>query len=133
MGYNNKNAKRSKTKGKEKANISQTKTKKVKEEKEEKMEARSPPDFQDFSFFSKLKNFIKGCLSLSYWINGFCLTFVIWQTTKCMTKYIEKPKGTEISMKQSANVSFPVITVCGLHEDGDGMNLTYLENVCGIW
>ena len=54
-----------------------------------------------------------------------------------MTKYIENPKGTEISMKKSANVSFPAITVCGLFgkaEDGLDIrfNETYLQNVCGI-
>ena len=88
---------------------------------------------------NKLKNFFKIFISLSYWINGFCLGFVIWQTIKCMTKYIEKPKGTEISMKQSANLSFPAITVCGSfgtveYEYGMDMilNGTYLQNVCGI-
>ena len=86
---------------------------------------------------NKLKNFFKTFISLSYWINGFCLGFVIWQTIKCMTKYIEKPKGTEISMKQSANLSFPAITVCGLFgKDKAGFDLifneTYLQNVCGI-
>ena len=85
----------------------------------------------------KLKKFFRSLTSLSFWINGFCLGFVIWQTIQCMTKYIEKPKGTEISMKQSASVPFPVITVCGSYgkdEDGLGMgfNKTYLENVCGI-
>ena len=54
-----------------------------------------------------------------------------------MTKYIENPKGTEISMKKSANVSFPAITVCGSYgkdDEGDdmGFNETYLQNVCGI-
>ena len=62
---------------------------------------------------NKLKNFLRTFISLSYWMNGFCLGFVIWQTIKCMTKYIEKPKGTEISMKPSTNLSFPAISVCG--------------------
>ena len=73
-------------------------------------------------------------------MNGFCLGFVIWQTIKCMTKYIEKPKGTEISMKPSTNLSFPAISVCGTfgkdkHGKYDiawGVNYTYLQNVCGI-
>ena len=84
---------------------------------------------------NKLKNFFKIFISLSYWINGFCLGFVIWQTIKCMTKYIEKPKGTEISIKQSANLSFPAITVCGSfgEEFGfEGFNKTYLQTVCEI-
>ena len=61
--------------------------------------------------------------------------FVIWQTMKCMTKYIDKPKGTEISMKKSANMAFPAITVCGSfgkNEHGKmGLNETYIKNVCG--
>ena len=71
------------------------------------------------------------------------MCYVIWQTIKCMTKYIEKPKGTEISMKETANLSFPAITVCGSFGkdmklfglDGGldtGLNETYLQNVCGI-
>ena len=113
------------------------KKKRVTEEEDEKIEARSQPDLQVFSYFSKLKNFFERFLSFSNWINGFCLAFVIWQTIKCMTKYIENPKGTEISMKKSANVSFPAITVCGLFgkaEDGLDIrfNETYLQNVCGI-
>ena len=86
---------------------------------------------------NKLKNFFRAFISLSYWINGFCLGFVIWQTIKCMTKYIEKPKGTEISMKSSTNLSFPAISVCGKFEKQKhgydwGFNHTYLQNVCGI-
>ena len=114
------------------------KKKKVKEEEEEeKIEARSQQALHVFSYFSKLKDFFKRFTSLSYWINGLCLAFVIWQTIKCMTKYIEKPKGTEISMKQSADVPFPVITVCGQYgatngHYGDGINKSYLQNVCGI-
>ena len=86
---------------------------------------------------NKLKNFFRTFISLSFWFNGFCLGFVIWQTMKCMTKYIDKPKGTEISMKKSANLPFPAITVCGSFGKYNygmdlGFNETYLENVCGI-
>ena len=86
---------------------------------------------------NKLKNFFTTFISLSYWFNGVCLGFVIWQTMKCMTRYIEKPKGTEISMKKSANLPFPDVTICGSFgkdEDGDemGLNETYLQNVCGL-
>ena len=115
----------------------EAKERKVTEGEEEKIEARSQPEHQAFSYFSKLKNFFERFTIISYWVNGFCLAFVIWQTFKCMTKYIEKPKATEISMKQSANVSFPVITVCGLFGKDKygldiGLNETYLQNVCGI-
>ena len=73
----------------------------------------------------------------SYWINGSCLGFVIWQTIQCMTKYIQKPQGTTVSMKKSANLSFPAISVCGSfgkrwNGKDMGLNETYLQNVCGI-
>ena len=85
---------------------------------------------------STLKNFLRTFISLSYWMNGFCLGFVIWQTIKCMTKYIEKPQGTAISMKKSTDLAFPAITVCGSFGNDYGMplgfNETYLQTVCGI-
>ena len=74
---------------------------------------------------------------ISYLITGSCLGLVIWQTIQCMTKYIQKSQGTTVSMKKSANLSFPAITVCGsFGKDSDGndmgLNETYLQNVCGI-
>ena len=79
-----------------------------------------------FNNLKKLKKFFKSSISLSFWLNGFCLGFVVWQTIKCMTKFIGEPKGTEISMKQSTDLPFPAITVCG------NIKFTYLQNVCGI-
>ena len=54
-----------------------------------------------------------------------------------MEKYIEKPQATKISMKKSANLSFPDVTICGSFgkdEDRHEMvfNETYLQNVCGL-
>ena len=74
---------------------------------------------------------------ISYLITGSCLGLVIWQTIQCMTKYIQKSQGTTVSMKKSANLSFPAITICGsFGKDTDGndmgLNETYLQNVCGI-
>ena len=74
---------------------------------------------------------------ISYWINVSCLGFVIWQTIQCMTKYIQKPQGTTVSMKNSAHFSFPAISVCGLfgkdlHGYDMGLNETYLQHVCGL-
>ena len=97
--------------------------------------------FKNLKKSKKLKKFCRSLTSLSFWINGFCLVFVIWQTLKCMSKYIEKPKATEMSMKQSANLPFPAITVCGSFGKDEhgldwgfnwGFNFTYLKNVCGI-
>ena len=85
---------------------------------------------------NKLKNFFRTFTSLSCWFNGFCLGFVIWQTMKCLTKYITKPTGSDISMKKSTDLAFPAITVCGsfgrFNYGMDGFNETYLQNVCGI-
>ena len=83
----------------------------------------------------KFKKFVRTFLCSC--INGVCMGFVIWQTIKCMIKFIEKSKGTEVSMKKSANLSFPAITVCGLfgkdvNGDDMGLNETYLQNVCGL-
>ena len=55
-----------------------------------------------------------------------------------MTKFIEKPQAVSVSMKKSASVSFPEITVCGSFgkdEHGNelgGYNETYLKDVCGF-
>ena len=75
---------------------------------------------------------------ISYLITGSCLGFVIWQTIQCMTKYIQRPQGTTITMKKSANVSFPTISICGsferknLVENDVGLNEAYLKDVCGF-
>ena len=84
---------------------------------------------------NKFKKFFK--TFVLYGINVSCLVFVIWQTIQCVTKYIQKPQGTAVSMKKSANLSFPAISVCGsfgkysLGNDM-GLNETYLQSVCGI-
>ena len=41
-----------------------------------------------------------------------CLTIVTWQCYKCMKKFLDKPKGTRISISSSAGKIFPAITVC---------------------
>ena len=81
------------------------------------------------SIQDKLKAFFKLFISFSYWINGACLAFVIWQTIQCIAKYIDKPQGTAISMKKSANLPFPDVTICGKEMR---LNETYLQNVCGL-
>ena len=93
--------------------------------------------FKNLKKSKKLKKFFRSLTSISFWINGFCLGFVIWQTIQCMTKYIEKPKGTEMSIKLSKNLPFPAFTVCGSfgkhgHGIDKGINYTYLQDVCGI-
>ena len=86
---------------------------------------------------SKGNNFKKSYQKFrSFLIFGSCLGFAIWQTIQCMTKYIQKPQGSTVSMKKSADLSFPTISVCGSFGKDSGkemgLNETYLENVCGI-
>ena len=88
---------------------------------------------------SKGNNFKKSYQKFrSFLIFGSCLGFAIWQTIQCMTKYIQRPQGTTISMKKSANVSFPTISICGsferknLVENDLGLNEAYLKDVCRI-
>ena len=80
---------------------------------------------------------------LFYSINGICLAFVLWQSIKCMTRYIQKPKGTTVSMAKSSQVMpFPAITVCGTFELDNSnkilggqkprFNTTYVYDVCGL-
>ena len=66
-----------------------------------------------------------------------CLGFVIWQTIQCIKNYIDKPIGTKLSIKKSADLPFPAITVCGkfgvnLFGFGHHFNETYLKKNCGI-
>ena len=60
-----------------------------------------------------------------------------------MTRYIQKPKGTTVSMAKSSQVvPFPSITVCGTFGlDNNNkilggqklrFNVTYVDDVCGI-
>ena len=59
-----------------------------------------------------------------------------------MTNYIDEPKGTTVSMKKTAQVAFPAITVCGSstfskksteeEEEYFHFNHTYLNETCGI-
>ena len=42
-----------------------------------------------------------------------CLGVVLWQCGRCTTKYLSKPKGTQMSIISVANNSmFPFITIC---------------------
>ena len=57
-----------------------------------------------------------------------------------MTNYIDEPKGTTVSMKKTAQMAFPAITVCGssafskklTEEEYFHFNQTYLNETCGI-
>ena len=77
---------------------------------------------------------------LKYLINGLCLGFVIWQIIECITKYIEKPQGTDVRQKKASELPFPAVTVCGdFGKDAynsiyyNGFNNTYLLDTCGYF
>ena len=63
----------------------------------------------------------------SFLITVSCLALVIWQTIKCVSKYIEKPQGTILSIENTAHLPFPAITICSYY----GYNKEVLEK-CGI-
>ena len=46
-----------------------------------------------------------------------CLLFVVSQSYKCLMKFLENPKGTEIRIVEGNKDSFPDITICPLYED----------------
>ena len=67
-----------------------------------------------------------------------CLGIVIWQCSKCLTKFLSKPKGTRLTMVNSAGNMFPSVTVCPYPDPTEAKeygspvyNSTILSN-CGI-
>ena len=77
------------------------------------------------------------CTVLLCCVNGLCLGFVVWQTIKCTTKYIHKPQVTVVSLKDSVDLPFPAITICGSFGKDEhgvelGYNETHLKDVCGF-
>ena len=91
---------------------------------------------------SKLKE-VYGTIVL-YSLNGLCLIFVISNTIQSVTRFTERPQGTVVSMKKSAGLPFPAITICpnfgkytlkvgnNSREMERIFNVTYLEKICGI-
>ena len=72
---------------------------------------------------------------LSFCTNTLCLFYVIYQSIQCITKYVEGPQGTKLSLKTSANVPFPSITICGKFRKDKYdyfFNESHLQDVCDI-
>ena len=74
---------------------------------------------------------------LSVCVNILCFSYVFYQSIQCITKYVDGPQGTKVSLKKSADLLFPSITICGKfgednHEDEYFFNKTLLEDVCNI-
>ena len=77
------------------------------------------------------------CSILLCCVHGLCLGFVVWQTIKCTTKYLRKTQVTIVSLKDSVELPFPALTICGTFgKDYDNhemrFNATYLQNVCDL-
>ena len=80
---------------------------------------------------------IKVAISKLFWIvvTVLCLIFVIWQAIQCCSKYVGKPKATELTIEKAAKHSFPAITICPDAFGGDPVkgtpmskyNMTRLE------
>ena len=62
-----------------------------------------------------------------------CLGIVIWQCSKCLTKFLSKPQGTQLSVVNSAGNMFPSVTFCPYPDPKEDTkyNSTILSN-CGI-
>ena len=84
----------------------------------------------------------KKCLqiTLSLFITGACLTFVSLQSKNCISKYINSPQGTKLSLQNAGTIhQFPAITICDqiTVDDGqlkrcgiryDSQNITYFKH-----
>ena len=69
--------------------------------------------------------------TFSFAISMVCLAFVVWQSSHCIIKYLEKPQGTKLSLQTTAQLPFPAITVCNFDPNYQ-YNSTILEKQCGI-
>ena len=67
-----------------------------------------------------------------FWIliNLLCVCFVSYKSWECVMKYIERPKGTTLSIETSEHHQFPGITVCAA-EKSTQWNHNLLNN-CGV-
>ena len=71
----------------------------------------------------------------SFCITSLCLAFVIWKSSKCFSKFFNKPQVTTVSVQKAANFPFPAITICSVFGDlGEyqKFDTSYLEDVCGF-
>ena len=62
-----------------------------------------------------------------------CLGIVIWQCSKCLTKFLSKPQGTQLSVVNSVGNMFPSVTICPYPDPNENTiyNSTILLD-CGI-
>ena len=51
---------------------------------------------------------------ITYGITLACLIFLIYQTTKCLMKFIGEPKAADLIIAEAKNHIYPAITFCPL-------------------
>ena len=56
-----------------------------------------------------------------------CLGFLIYQTTKCIYKFVDGKKGTDVSITEASKQVYPAITICPLIIYFD--NPVYIDNL----
>ena len=56
-----------------------------------------------------------------------CLGFLIYQTTKCINKFLDGKKGTDVSIANASRQMYPAITICPLLIYYD--NPVYIDNL----
>ena len=74
-------------------------------------------------------------LKASFIVTSSCFVFVLWQSFKCISKYMKMPKGTDLEIVGTADVLFPAITLCGHYGIGRSGIRSYNETKlqqCGI-
>ena len=68
----------------------------------------------------------------SYSVTIICFVFVTWQSFKCITKYLNAPKGTQSSLQNiAATHTFPAITICKHEAFYEPYNSDQLKK-CGL-
>ena len=60
-------------------------------------------------------------------ITFICLGFLIYQTTKCIYKFVDGKKGTDVSIAEASKQVYPAITICPLIIYFD--NPVYIDNL----
>ena len=66
----------------------------------------------------------------------FCLSVVIYESTKCIQEYFAYPTASEVKVELATSQSFPQITLCPTIESVRGANRSYYNEThlkeCGL-
>ena len=64
-----------------------------------------------------------------------CLTFVVYQSHACISRYLDGPQGTLLDIEFAKKHSYPSITICTIPEFNIGTDVPYNRsnlNFCGL-